>query len=227
MNPDLVQLMLVGGWPDGPPGGILINLFLFAAAYAGGFLLAVPLALVRMAGPHPLRLAGTALVELVRATPLLLLVFWSLFTLPLVTGGSPDPLLSALIGLCIHSTANQAEIVRAGFTAVPAGEVEAGLAAGMSRLQTSLHIVIPQGLRRMVPAQFSFAVSLFKDTAVVYVVGVVDLMQAGLIAAERRPSEILTYYLLMAVGFFVTGLLITLAGRRLERRLALTRRVAA
>ncbi len=227
MSAELLRFLLVGGWPDGAPGGLLINLALFTAAFLIGLAIAVPLAVMRLAGPPPLRFAAAAFVELARATPLLLLVFWSLFLLPLAVGGYPNPLASALIGLAVHSAANQTEILRAGFAAVPAGEVEAGLAAGMSRFQTSIHIVIPQGVRRMVPAHFSFAVSLFKDTAVVYVVGVVDLLQAGLIAAERRPSEILTYYLAVAACFFLASFTITLAGRCIERRWSFARPVAA
>ena len=227
MSWDLLRFMLIGGWPDGIVGGVVINLFLFVVALLVGLLFAVPLALARLSGSRSLRTAAAMVVELLRSTPLLLLVFWAYFLLPLLVGGSPDALTSALVGLVLYSAAYQSEIVRAGFAAVPASEVEAGLAVGMTKFQTSLHIVVPQGLRRMLPAGFSFAVSLFKDTAVVYVVGVVDLMQTGLIACERRPSEMLTYYLMMAGCFFVIGFAITLVGRHLERRLAFSRRVAA
>jgi His/Glu/Gln/Arg/opine family amino acid ABC transporter permease subunit len=227
MDWDLLRFMLIGGWPDGLVGGVAINLFLFVVALVAGLVIAVPVALLRLSASWPVRAAATGLVEILRSTPLLLLVFWAYLLLPLMTGGSPDPLHSALLALVLYSAAYQSEIVRAGFASVPAGEVEAALVAGMSRTQVSLHVVIAQGLRRMVPASFSFAVSLFKDTAVVYVVGVVDLMQTGLIASERHPNDMLANYLMMAACFFVIGLIITLIGRRFERRLAFTRRAAA
>lgn len=227
MNWDLLRFMLVGGWPDGMVGGLLINLFLFVVALTVGFVIAVPVALARVSAPWPVRALATAVVEVLRSTPLLLLVFWAYFLLPLVTGGNPNPLYSALLGLVLYSAAYQSEIFRAGFSAVPAGEVEAALATGMSRTQCALFVVVAQGLRRMVPANFSFAVSLFKDTAVVYVVGVVDLMQTGLIANERRPSDMLENYLMMGGCFFVVGICISSFGHYAERRLAFTRQVSS
>jgi polar amino acid transport system permease protein len=218
MNSQMLVFMLVGGWPDGPPGGLLINLLLAVAALTGGLLLALPLALARMTGRRLLALPATATVELLRSTPLLLLVFWAHFSLPLLVGGYPNPLLAALAALTLHAAANLSEIIRAGFRSVPAGEVEAALATGMTPMQAMRHVVLPQGLRRMTPAGFSFAVSLFKDTAVIYVVGVVDLMQAGLVVAERRPSQMLQVYLAMALLFFLVSSLISVAGHRVERR---------
>lgn len=215
----MARFMLVGGWPDGVVGGLAINVLLAMSTFALGFLLAVPLALLRVRAGRIGALPAVAFVELIRATPLLLLVFWCHFTLPLLTGGYPNPLLSALVALTLYSAAYQAEIVRAGFVAVPAGEVEACLATGMTPLQATFCVIVPQGLRRMAPASFSFAVSLFKDTAVVYVVGVVDLLQVGLIAAERRPSQMLFMYLVMAGCFFLVSGLISLAGKLYERRL--------
>lgn len=222
MNPDFLRFMLVGGWPDGMVGGLLINLLLAVASFVVGFLVAIPIALLRLR-TNAVASGLTCAVELIRATPLLLLVFWCHFTVPLLTGGSANPFYSALFALTLYSIAYQSEIIRAGFAGVPAGEVEAGLALGMTARQASINIVVPQGLCRMLPASFSFAVSLFKDTAVVYVVGVVDLLQAGLIGAERHPGRMLSMYLAVAAGFFVVSVLITLVGKLVERRFALTR----
>jgi polar amino acid transport system permease protein len=227
MNWDLLQFMLIGGWPNGMVGGLIINLYLFIIAMTIGLVIAVPIALLRLSAAGPIGAAVTLVVEVLRSTPLLLLVFWAHFTLPLITGTSPDPFASALLGLVLYSAAYQSEIARAGFSSIPAGEVEAALAAGMSNTQISLHLVIPQGLRRMIPTTFSYSVSLFKDTAVVYVLGVVDLMQAGLIASERKPSEMLVNYLMMGACFFVIGITISAIGHRIERRMAFTRHVTA
>lgn len=226
MNTDLMIFMLIGSWPDGPAGGLLTNIVLAILTFSIGLLVAIPLALARIQGRWLVSAPATAFVEVIRATPLLLLVFWCHFTLPLLTGGTANPLLSALVGLTLYASVYLAEIVRAGFLSVPRGEIEAALAAGMTPLQASVNIMIPQGLRRMLPASFSFAVSLFKDTAVIYVVGVVDLLQAGLIAAERKPSQMLSMYLVMALGFFIVSALITLSGRLLEKRIGLTHRSA-
>lgn len=227
MSGDFLLFMLVGGGLDGTPGGLLINILLSIMTFATGFVLAIPLALVRVQRLAPASLLATSWVEVIRATPLLLLVFWCHFTLPLLTGMPANPMLTAYVGLSLYASAYLAEIVRAGLQSVPRGEIEAALAAGMTPWQAAFHITIPQGLRRMLPACASFAVSLFKDSAVIYVVGVVDLLQAGLIAAERKPDQMLSLYLVMAVGFFAVSGLISLAGRALEQRIGLTPRSAS
>ena len=218
MNADQWLFFVAGNWPQGPVGGLLANLLLFLGGLAGGWLIAVPLALVRLAAPSPFRWAVGLVVEAVRSTPLLLLVFWMHFLLPLISNEGPNPWWSAIFALLIHAAAYQTEILRAGFGSVSPNEVEAALATGMSRFQSAIYVVIPQGSRRILPSWFSFAVSLLKDTAVVYVIGVVDLMQAGLIAAERHPNQMLFYYLLVGTGFFIVGLLLTGVGHRIERQ---------
>lgn len=219
MSFELLRFMLVGGWPDGLSGGLLVNLGLAAATMFVGFVLAIPLGLLRWSASPRAALPVTLFVELVRSTPLLLLVFWCHFLLPLLWGQQSSPLLSAFLALSLYSVANQIEIARAGFAGVPRAEIEAGMATGLSRLQILSQLVVPQGLRRMVPTSFSFAVSLLKDTAVIYVVGIVDLVQAGLIAAERKPSQMLGVYLVMAGCFAVVAGAITYIGKRCERRL--------
>lgn len=218
MNIDLFRVMLIGGWPSGPMGGVLVNLAFATIAFWGGWLLALPMALLRLQARPLIAKPIIVFVELVRSTPLILLVFWCHFSLPLITGGYPNPMLGAIFALILYSAAHQSEIFRAGFSAVPAGEVEAGFATGMTRSQSMFLLVVPQGLRSMTPASVSFAVSLFKDTAVIYVVGVVDLMQTGLVIAERRPSQMLVTYLTMGALFFLFCGVITLAGRVVERR---------
>lgn len=216
---ELLRFLLVGGWPDGVTGGLLVNLGLAIATFTVGFLVAVPLAVTRLVDVRFLASPVLWLVELIRSIPLLLLVFWCHFTLPLITGQHVAPLLSAFVALSVYSAANQAEIIRAGLASVPAGEVEAALATGMTRAQAIANVLLPQGLRRMAPASFSFAVSLFKDTAVIYVVGIVDLVQTGLIAAERKPADMLRIYLAMAACFVVVSGSITYLGACCERKL--------
>lgn len=227
MNTDLLVFMLIGGGLEGSPGGLVTNIVISMITFNVGCLLALPLAVIRLRNHWLWSRLATSYVEVIRATPLLLLVFWCHFTLPLLTGGPANPLLSALLGLSLYASAYLAEIMRAGLMSVPRGEIEAALAAGMTPWQATVHITIPQGWRRMLPASSSFAVSLFKDSAVIYVVGVVDLLQAGLIAAERKPSQMLTLYLVMALLFFTVSGLISLSGRLLERRMGMAPRTAA
>lgn len=217
MNLDWLAFMLWGGLLDGGvAGGLLINLGLALTTFSIGLLLAIPLALIRSSAYEVPRLLVKAYVEIVRGTPLLLLVFWCHFVIPIVF---PDvaPIVGAAVALSLYASAYLTEILRAGLNNVPKGEVEAAYAAGLSTGQVTWWLRVPQALRGMFPTELSFLISLFKDTSVVYLVGVVDLMQSGLIAAERQPSDAVRTYVTLGAIFFVASTGLVLIGKALER----------
>lgn len=217
MNLDWMGFMLWGGILEGgPPAGLLVNVALALTTFSVGLLLAIPLALIRSGSYGVLRLLARGYVETIRGTPLLLLVFWSHFLIPMFF---PDvlPIVGATIALSLYASAYLTEILRAGLNNVAAGEIEAAHAAGLSPRQVTWLLRVPQALRGMFPTELSFLISLFKDTSVVYLVGVVDLMQSGLIAAERQPSEAVLTYITLGALFFVASSGLLLMGKTLER----------
>lgn len=222
MSLDWLAFMLWGGIMEGgPAGGLLINLGLALATYSIGLLLAIPLALIRSSAYKVPRLLVKGYVEILRGTPLLLLVFWCHFLIPILF---PDvaPIVGAAVALSLYASAYLTEILRAGLNNVPKGEVEAGYAAGLSTGQVIWLLRVPQALRGMFPTEMSFLISLFKDTSVVYLVGVVDLMQSGLIAAERQPSDAVLTYITLGAVFFAASTGLVLIGKALERHFRLT-----
>ena len=142
---------LVGPYPKGPLGGLALTLLLASL----GLLLALPLGLIlglgRVSPWAWIRLPITALVYVVRATPLLMVIFWAYFFLPSVTGIKTDQFATMLIALVVFDAAYLAEIVRAGIQGLPKGQVEAARSLGLSYLGAMRLVVLPQALRHMAP----------------------------------------------------------------------------
>jgi polar amino acid transport system permease protein len=173
-----------------------------------GSLVAAPLALARVYGPTGVRHAATALIECVRATPELMIVFWVYFTLPIVTGNQVTSWNAALGSLSLIAAVYLAEVFRAGLYSVPRGQVEASAATGMTGLSTFLHVVLPQAVRNMVPALIAQLVGLFKTTSLVYAIGVMEFFRSITVTnnAVFAPYEL---YLVLALGYFVSCFAIT------------------
>jgi polar amino acid transport system permease protein len=221
-SPDAIHLqwLLLGGFPNAALGGLALNLGVALAAFACSFLLGHALAFGRLSRVPALRMASTAYVQGMRSVPLLIVLFWFYFSLPILLRSTPSPLWSAVVALSAYGAAYQAEFIRAGILAVAPGEVEAARSLGLSRAALWWHVLLPQAHRRMLATYVSYFTSLFKDTSALYIVGLVELMQSGLIAAERQPGRMLQAYATVAALFFVVCWLATRAGRLLEHRLA-------
>src|SRR3546814_7504942 len=131
-----------------------------------------------MRAPAGLRHAVVLLIELLRATPELLVVFWLFFGLPAVTDQALSGWTAAVAALSLIAAAHLAEVVRGGLVSVPQGQWDAALAIGLSPGQALLRVVLPQALRNMLPALVAQLVSLFKTTSLAYVVGVVEFFRA-------------------------------------------------
>jgi polar amino acid transport system permease protein len=222
VNPEGIRLpwLLFGSIGEGVLGGLALNVLVAVAAFVLSFLLGHGLALGRLSRCKPLSWLCAGYVEAVRSVPLLIVLFWFYFSLPILLRSEPSPLWSALAALSAYAAAYQAEYIRAGIRGVAAGEVEAARSLGLSRLAVLLRVVLAQAHRRMLPTYASYFTSLFKDSSVLYIVGLVELMQAGLIVAERQPARMLEVYLTVAALFFVVCWLASFAGRCLERHFA-------
>lgn len=166
---------------------ILVSLLSFGLAIIVGLLVGV----ARISRFWPLRALATPYVQFIRGTPLLLQLFFIYYVLP-YGGLVLLPFTSAVWGLTLNYSAYMAEVFRGGILAIPKGQWEAGLSVGMSRRLLLRRIILPQALRIVVPAIGNFFVSIFKDSALVSVITMKDLMFTGeiLAAATFRHFEI-------------------------------------
>ncbi|MCW5223324.1 amino acid ABC transporter permease [Verminephrobacter aporrectodeae subsp. tuberculatae] len=171
-------------------------------------LLAVPggivLALMRIAPNRWMQRAALCFVEFFRNLPLILVIYWAFYVMPMATGLQLSPLLTALVALVLNISAYNAETFRAGINSIRKGQMEAALAMGMSRHQAMFKVVIPQAVRRILPVFASTWVSLFKDTSLVSVIAVGELAYSAMqIRAQTfRVLEMLTA---MAAIYWLMG----------------------
>jgi len=164
----------------------------------------IVVASIRLYAWTPLRAIATAYVELFRNLPLILLVYWAFYVLPIATDVGLSPFATGLAALALNVTAYNAETFRAGIGSIRRGQLEAAMALGMSRTQAVRRIVLPQAVRRILPVLASTWVSLFKDTSLVSVIAVPELAYVAMqIRAQTfRVLEILTA---MAAIYWLLG----------------------
>ncbi|HWT17305.1 MAG TPA: amino acid ABC transporter permease [Variovorax sp.] len=171
-------------------------------------LLAVPggivLALMRLSSNRLLQSASLGFVEFFRNLPLILVIYWVFYVMPMAVEFQLSPLVTALVALVLNISAYNAETFRAGINSIRKGQLEAALAMGMSRRQAMFKVVIPQAGRRILPVIASTWVSLFKDTSLVSVIAVSELAYTAMqIRAQTfRVLEMLTA---MAVLYWLMG----------------------
>src|SRR6201984_1754577 len=178
----------------------LLTIATMAIAVPCGIVVAV----LRLYAWRPVRAFATGYVELFRNLPLILVVFWAFYVLPILTGLGLPPLATGLAALALNVTAYNAETFRAGINSIRRGQVEAAMALGMNRVQALRRVVVPQALRRILPVLASTWVSLFKDTSLVSVIAVTELAYVAMqIRAQSfRVLEMLTA---MAAIYWLLG----------------------
>ncbi|MFH1156909.1 MAG: amino acid ABC transporter permease [Pseudomonadota bacterium] len=198
-------------------GGLTLTFQLAVLAVGGGLLLGVLLGAARISGWAWVYYPATAYVHFFRGLPLILVIFWLYFLIPVLTGRSLGEFSAATIAFIVYEAAYFAEIVRAGIQSVPQGQQAAALASGMTDFQTLRHIILPQALRNMVPSLVTQSVVIVQDTSLAYVIGLREfLRRVNLVdAREARSVEL---YLFAGLVYFAVCSAGTLVARRLERK---------
>ncbi len=214
------KFYLTGAYPSGPLTGLSINIVLAVLSITIGLFFGMILGLSRVSCRMYIRYPSGIFIDIVRSTPLLMIIFWSYFFLPVI-GVRLSIFWCSVVSLSVYAAAYQAEIVRAGFLAVPFGQMDAALSTGMSRFQALKHVIMPQAFRIMLPSFVSFFNSMFKNTSTVYIIGIVDLTRTGVIISQLKPNRIFASYLCMAIGFWIVCYALSYAAQALEKRLGI------
>lgn len=210
--------------------GMAFTLELTVLAMAGGLILGTVLALARLSSLRVLALAAAGYVNLVRAVPLVLVIFWFYFLVPYIAAwaiAAAEPVkvgafASALITFTIFEAAYYCEIMRGGIQSIARGQVWAGQALGMSYWQTMAHVVLPQALRDMLPVLLTQTIVLFQDVSLVYVLSIPDFVGAASKVAQR-DGRLVEMYSFVAAVYFVLCLALSALVKRLQRRVAIIR----
>lgn len=210
----------IGSYPQGPIGGVALTLYLAVTSCVLSFFGGLILGVLSISHNRVIRYTTLALINLVRGIPLLMVIFWMYFLLPALLGGTVPESDTVIMALTLFTSAYMAQIVRAGIEGIPRGQTEAAISTGLHPWQAMFYIVLPQGLRNMVPSFVNQFVSLIKDTSLAFIVGVSELTHVATQINNRSmiyPTEI---FLFIAVIYFIICYAFTSLSRWLEKRLS-------
>jgi len=201
--------------------GLTNTLKLTATALALGIPLGLGLALLRLSRLRVLALPAGFVVEFFRTTPPLVQLFWFFFALPILIQVEMTPFVAAALTFSIQSAAFFAEVFRAGIVSIDRGQSEAARALGMTGAQAMRRVILPQAVKRMIPAFMERSIELMKTTTLVATVSYADLLfQANELAQKTfRPLEVFT---VTALIYFVVIYCASLVVHQIERRLAVS-----
>ena len=202
--------------------GLLYSLKLTITAMTGGIILGTLLALARLSGGPLLASVSAFYVNTLRSIPLLMVILWFFFLIPIFTGAPMGAEKSAMITFTLFEAAFYAEIMRAGIQSVSKGQINAGYAIGMSYWQTMGHVILPQAFRNMLPVLLTQTIILFQDTSLVYAIGAKDLLKAAEVSGKNynRPVEM---YLFSALVYFAICFSLSMFVKHLNKRIAIIR----
>jgi len=201
-------------------GGLSLTFQLAALAIAGGLVLGILLAAARLSDCPWLYYPASGYIHFFRGLPLILVIFWLYFLLPVLTGHALHEFVAAAVSFIFYEAAYFAEIVRAGIQSVPKGQVMAATSNGMTTVDIYRFVILPQALRNMVPSLTTHSVVIFQDTSLAYVIGLREfLRRVNLVdAREARSVEL---YLFAGIVYFVLCSIGTLFSQGFEKKAAL------
>lgn len=210
--------------------GLKYTLQLTVIATIGGVVLGTLLALARLSKYKTLSMLAAAYVNVMRSVPLLLVIFWFYFLMPIALQslmGSEWPIAigadrSAYITFILFEAAYFCEIMRAGIQSIPRGQVNAGYALGLDYGQSMRLIVLPQAVRNMLPLLLTQTIILFQDVSLVSLLNVTDLVGASVKIAQR-DSRVVEMYIFVALVYFVLSFALSMAVRQVQKRYAIIR----
>ncbi|MBI2526443.1 MAG: amino acid ABC transporter permease [Candidatus Rokubacteria bacterium] len=206
--------------------GLQWTVILASISMVGSFAAGTAFAILRLSPYRWLRWPAILYVDVMRTIPLIMVIFWVFFLLPVLTGQPTTPLKAALLALIAFNTSYMAEVIRAGIQSVPRGQMEAARACGLTYLRAMRFVILPQAIKNMVPALVNRFVALFMGTSLAYIIGVTEFFRAANNVNNRvyRSYEIYTF---VAIVYFVCCYSLSLLSRILERRLARAERFTA
>jgi glutamate/aspartate transport system permease protein len=210
--------------------GMAFTLQLTLYAMVGGIVVGTLLAIARLSSIKPLALMAGGYVNLMRALPLILVIFWFYFLVPYIgqwITGADQPIkvgafASCLITFIMFEACYYCEIMRAGIQSVARGQVSAGYALGLNYWQLMGHVVLPQAFRNMLPLLLTQTIILFQDVSLVYVLSMPDFLGAATKVA-RRDGRLVEMYLFVAVVYFVMAYTLSTGVKKLQSRIAVVR----
>jgi putative glutamine transport system permease protein len=195
--------------------GLLVTLEVAVVSIILSFIIGSILGILRYLKIPVLSLVVGIVVDIIRNLPLLLIIFFTYFALPQI-GIQFSIFWSAVVALTIFESAMLSEIIRGGLLAVPKGQMEAGISTGLTKAQTIFYIVLPQGLKLMVPPLVSQFVSLIRDTSLAVIISLPELTHNTKIIYAQHPNTVLPMFFIMAFCYFIICYSLSTFSKRFE-----------
>jgi len=198
--------------------GVWVTLKFVSMSILIGFVLGTVLALFKITKVPFLKWFADAYTSIFRGTPLIVQLMLIYFAIPQLTGYDISPFVSAILAFGLNSSAYVSEIIRAGILAVEKGQTEAAMALGVPYKDMMINIILPQALRNILPALMNEFITLTKESAIVSVIGYLDLMRRAQIVGAQTFHNF-EPLLFIALVYWVMVYVLTQAGKLLERRM--------
>jgi polar amino acid transport system permease protein len=217
---DNFTYFMIGRFPDGPLGGLGLTVYLAVASCVLSFFGGLFLGLLSISRFGWVRYPAIVIINLLRGMPLLMVIFWMYFLLPALTGRPVPESQTVIMALTLFTSAYMSRIVVAGIEGIPKGQTEAAISTGLKPWQTMLYIVLPQGLRNMIPSFVNQFVSLIKDTSLAFIVGVSELTHVATQINNRTMAYPTEIFVFIAIVYFILCYAFTSLSRWLEHHLS-------
>ncbi|MFP1786590.1 amino acid ABC transporter permease [Lonsdalea quercina] len=215
---DNVTYLMWGTFPDGPLGGAALTLAISLMAGVASAVLGTVLGIALAMSRGWLAALLAMVLGFFRAIPVIMLIFWTYFLLPVLFGVDIPEITTVVCALALIASAYLAHGVKAGIVAIGRGQWQAGLSLGFNRWQTLGYIILPQALRMMVPSFINQWISLIKDTSLAYIVGVGELTFLATQVNNRSMVYPLEVFLFVALVYFVMCLVLDVLATGISRR---------
>ena len=201
--------------------GLFTTFQLAIIAIGGGLILGTLVGTTRLSSRKYIYYPATVYVNVLRSIPLILVIFWFYFLVPILVGRPLGDFVSASVAFIVFEASYFAEIIRAGIQSIPTGQMQAAYSTGLNYPKTMLYVIIPQALKNMIPSLLTQSVIIFQDTSLAYVIGLKEFLRSASVVDAREVRSLELYSFVGIVYFFICYLMSVLSKRwEVKRRLA-------
>jgi polar amino acid transport system permease protein len=212
-------LLLIGEYPHGKLGGLAMTLIISFVSLIVTFPCAVLIALARTGKPGVIQSIANGFVHSVRAIPLLMLIFWAYFAVPMIIGFPIDAAFTLIVAIVIYQTAYLGEIIAAGIVGLPKGQREAAAALGLGYVPTMFRIILPQAIFNVIPGIVNQLTTIIKESSLGSIIAVSELSYVMLQVNSNEVTKPLQIFGILAGVYFILCFSLSQATNWLERRI--------
>jgi polar amino acid transport system permease protein len=221
------QLFLVGQYPNGPLGGLVITFVLSVLGLVLSLPFSIVIALARTSRVPTFRVPALVLVYVIRGVPLIMLIFWAYFVVPIVVGRTVSGFTTMACTLVIYESVYMSDVVRAGIEALPRGQTDAARSLGLSYMAAVRYVILPQALFNMIPAMVSQFVSIIKETSLASVISVHEVTFSANQINANLLTKPLQVYVILALTYFSLCFSLSRLAHWIEKRVVQRRSIDA